>query len=77
MSKINVFIVHGIGINQEDYADPFIKAIREEFNSQIKKILQSSDDFSREINIKPIVWDNILGEKQKKLKTLLQKNNFW
>ncbi|MFC1514927.1 hypothetical protein ACFL5X_03400 [Candidatus Omnitrophota bacterium] len=73
MSKINVFIVHGIGVNQEGYADSFIKAIRDKFNSQINEILESNDNFTEQLNIKPIVWDNVLGEKQKKLKAYLEK----
>jgi hypothetical protein len=73
MNKILVLIIHGIGKNSAGYAEPFIKAIRNEFDAQIKNILHSTEDYSKEIELKEVVWDDILGEKQEKLKTLLEK----
>lgn len=73
MSNINVVIIHGIGKNEVGYADDLIKGIEKEFKTCIKEITGQSDDGMPKITFKPIVWDDILGTNQEKLKLIFDR----
>ncbi len=72
-SRINIAIIHGIGINTKGYADPLINGIRQQFNSEIQRILKTSKDFSDQLNFIPIVWDDIVAIKEASLEDIFQR----
>lgn len=65
--KLNIAIVHGIGVNTQGYAEPLIKGISRQFNKQLRRILKSSGNYSDELNFIPIVWDDIVAYEQARL----------
>lgn len=65
--KLNIAIVHGIGVNTQGYAEPLIKGIKKRFNRQLRRTLKTSDDFIGELNFIPIVWDDIVAFEQARL----------
>lgn len=67
MPKLNIAIVHGIGVNTQGYADPLIKGVSRQFNRQLRRILKTSGNYSDELNFIPIVWDDIVAFEQAKL----------
>ncbi len=73
MNKILAIIVHGIGTPKPGYAAGLIKGLKKRFNGRIRKILKTGDDYSSELIIKEIVWDDILAVSQNKLAGILKK----
>ncbi len=73
MKKINVIIVHGIGKTSPGYAQPLIHGLTDKFSGALQNILKTSDDFSSDIVIREIVWDDVLAVNQDKLSKLLKK----
>ena len=75
MPKINIAILHGIGKNEIGYADDLIKGIEKEFKAYLKEISGRPDDGAPKLNFRPIVWDDILGGNQGKLKVILERQS--
>lgn len=73
MSKINVAIVHGIGINTQGYAEPLIRGTSEQFNKELQRILKTSDDYTDQLNFIPIIWDDIVAFQEAKLDDIFRK----
>lgn len=73
MSVINAAFLHGVGKNEIGYADDLIKGIGKEFKRYIKEMSGQPDDGTPKIIFKPIVWDDILGKNQGKLKAILER----
>jgi len=61
MLKINIAIVHGIGINTQGYAEPLIKGVRKQFNRALQDILKTSNDYADQLNFIPVIWDDIVA----------------
>ena len=72
MPKINIVIIHGIGNQQEGYAKLLVRGLTAEFTRQVNSLLKVSSDYSQQLQIKEILWGDILGENQAKLKAILQ-----
>ncbi len=70
--KLNVAIIHGIGKTEPGYAKPLIEGISRQFARHIRKILKTKVDIKDEISFQEIVWDDILGENQDKLKQIFK-----
>lgn len=73
-AKINVVIVHGIGINTQGYADPLIKGISAQFNKELRGILKASDDYTDQLNFIPVIWDDIVALQEAKLDDIFREN---
>jgi hypothetical protein len=71
--KVNVAIVHGIGVNSTGYADTLIKGMRGEFNRALRDVLKTSGDYSGELNFIPIIWDDILAYQEAVLADIYRK----
>jgi len=71
MEKINIAIVHGIGNEKAGYSQPLVAGVLREFNSQLKAILKTQDEYSNEIQFKEIVWEDIVNTNQRKLEDIL------
>ncbi|MFC1632252.1 hypothetical protein ACFL1I_06460 [Candidatus Omnitrophota bacterium] len=72
MNKINVAIVHGIGNAGSGYSQALVEGLKEEFNRQLKAILATGEEYFNEIKFQEIVWGDILSERQRELKAILQ-----
>ncbi len=73
MTDINVAIIHGIGKNDSRFADKLIRGVRKEFKAHIRKLAGDAAAGEAVITFEPIVWDDILGENQAKLKALIER----
>lgn len=67
MSKINLAILHGIGVTGPGYSNPLSQNIKKSFQNTLRDILKTNKSFSGEIEFIEIVWDDILASNQKKL----------
>lgn len=74
MAKINIAIVHGIGINTVGYADALIKGIAQQFNAAIRRERATSQDYTDQLNFVPVVWDDIVGPAEAKLEDIFREN---
>lgn len=70
--KVNVAIIHGIGKNESGYAKPLVEGISRQFKRHLRNILKNDIDIKNEISFQEIVWDDILGENQEKLKKIFE-----
>lgn len=87
MKTIAVAIIHGIGINNGNFADDLIKEVRTEFNNRVELKLGRHEDYFKYIQFQPIPWDTLLGPRQKELAAKIRANmiqftkpvegNFW
>ena len=73
MKKVFAIIVHGIGKTTLGYAQPFIKELKRRFKAYIQAMLKTKDDYADGLEIKEIVWDDILAGNQDKLIEILKK----
>jgi hypothetical protein len=74
MKTIAVVIIHGIGINKADFADDLVNEVKAEFNNRVTLELKERKDYSQFLLFQPIVWDSILGERQKALAEQIRLN---
>lgn len=70
--KVNVAIIHGIGRSKPGYANPLVEGISRQFAQYIRAVLKSNIDIKNELSFQEIVWDDILGENQDKLKKIFE-----
>lgn len=70
---LNIAILHGIGRNELGYADALIKGIEKEFALRIQKMEGPGGAAAPKLNIRQIVWDDILNTNQGQLKTILER----
>jgi len=73
MTDIPVVILHGIGKNEPGYADALIRGLQKEFTARVRKLAGAEAAAEARLTFKPIVWDDILGENQAKLKALIER----
>lgn len=73
MLKINVAIVHGVGISTQGYAQPLIKGVRTQFNRVLRDILKTTDDYAGQLNFIPIIWDDIVAVQEAQLADIYRK----
>ena len=73
MPKIHAIIVHGIGKAEPGYAAGLIGGLKKRFSGHIRGILKTSGDYTDELIIKEIVWDDILAKNQDRLAVILKK----
>ncbi len=73
MARVNVAVVHGIGVNRKGYADHLIKGARAEFNRTLREMLKSPADFSDEIHFIPVIWDDIMAYQEAVLADIMRK----
>lgn len=71
--KLNVAIVHGIGVNEKGYADPLIKGVSRQFNKQLRRILKAPGDYAKELNFISIIWDDIVAYQEARLDDIFRK----
>jgi hypothetical protein len=74
MKTIAVLIIHGIGINKADFADDLVNEVKTEFNNRVTIALKDHKDYSQYLVFQPVVWDSLLGERQKTLAEKIRLN---
>jgi hypothetical protein len=71
---INIAIIHGIGINKENFADDLVGEVKTQFNNLIELELHKHADYSKDLIFHPIAWDVLLGDRQKGLAEKIRLN---
>jgi hypothetical protein len=71
--NIHVMIVHGIGTPLPGYSEPLVKGITARFNRYLQQAQKSSEDFSKNLVVREVIWDGVLAANQEKLALRLRK----
>lgn len=74
MKSLSVLIIHGIGINQANFADDLVKEIRTEFNNLVTIDLNEHKNYDEFLLFEPVAWDRLVGKRQKELTEQIRQN---
>ena len=75
MTRLAVVLVHGVGDQQPDWADPIARQLERDVLAQLAHLLPSVPDPKEVLAIQDVYWADILQERQRELYKVLAKAN--